>query len=89
MRRKTARKVHSQHVNAGEPLRRNTDEEILKHVRSGVEAFVLGHSTIQEFVRILNDVTDREKACSHPLTKTLFSGIVRDAIRKRNLRLKQ
>ena len=89
MQRKSVRKRSSKARTASKQRSENADEEILRLVRTGVENFVLQHSTIQEFLTALREITDREDAFSHPLTKAAFSRIVKEAIRKRELRLKQ
>ena len=64
----------------------NADREILELVRTGVERFILNKATVEDFHKIIREVTEREKIYSHQLTKSVFSKIVKEAIRKRNYR---
>jgi len=62
------------------------EREILALVRSGVERFILKNATVEDFLRTIRVVGDDEKAYSHQLTRPVFSRIVREAIKKRNVR---
>jgi DNA-binding NarL/FixJ family response regulator len=61
------------------------EEEILELVRIGVERFILKKATIEDFLRTIRAVSEKEKIYSHQLTKSVFSKIVKEAIRKRKL----
>jgi DNA-binding NarL/FixJ family response regulator len=62
------------------------EREILALVRSGVERFILKNATVEDFLRTIRVVGDDQKAYSHQLTRSVFSRIVREAIKKRNVR---
>ena len=61
------------------------EAEILKLVRTGVERFILKNATVEEFLKTIRALTKKEKAYSHQLTRSVFTRIVREAIRKRNI----
>jgi len=63
-----------------------TELEILKLVRTGVERFILNKVTVGDFLKTMRAVAEKEKTYSHQLTKRVFSKIVKEAIRKRDLR---
>jgi DNA-binding NarL/FixJ family response regulator len=70
----------------GSKLRSNKEEEeILELVRTGVEKFILKKATIEDFLRTIRAVSEKEKIYSHQLTRSAFSKIVKEAIRKRDL----
>ncbi|MFN0158347.1 MAG: hypothetical protein ACKVRP_09795 [Bacteroidota bacterium] len=71
---------------AGKPAPDKPEQNILALVRTGVERFILKNATIEDFFLTLQTVTAKEKTYSHQLTKSVFSGIVREAIRKRDLK---
>lgn len=56
--------------------------DIEKLVRAGVERFILKDASIYDFTRMLRSAAGGG-ASPHPLTKSVFLRIVRDAIRKR------
>lgn len=64
-----------------------TEKEILNLVEAGVERFILKNATIEDFFRTIQAVAGKEKIYSHQLTKSVFSRIVKAAIKKRNLNL--
>lgn len=72
---------------SGDPDSRRAEREILRLVRSGVERFILKNATVEDFFVIMKAVEEKEKIYSHQLTKSVLSGIVKEAIRKRNLTL--
>lgn len=55
-------------------------------MRTGVEKFILKNASVEDFLKTLRKVTDKEKAYSHQLTRSVFLKIVKEAIRKRKLR---
>jgi DNA-binding NarL/FixJ family response regulator len=63
-----------------------SEAEILKLVRDGVERFILRKATVEDFFRTIRAVTENEKLYSHQLTRSVFSRIVKEAIRKRKLK---
>jgi DNA-binding NarL/FixJ family response regulator len=71
---------------AGKPRSSKAEEEILALVRTGVERFILNDATIEDFLTTIRDVADKGKTHPHQLTRSAFSKIVKEAIRKRNLR---
>jgi DNA-binding NarL/FixJ family response regulator len=60
------------------------DKEILALVRTGVESFILKNATVADFYKTIKAVGEKEKLYAHSLTKSVFSRIVKEAIRKRN-----
>ena len=62
------------------------EKEILQLVRSGVERFILKNDTVEDFLRTIRAVGGDSKAYSHQLTRSVFSRIVKEAIRKRKRR---
>lgn len=66
--------------------RSKAERELLTLVRSGVERFILDNTTVEDLLHTIRDVTEKEQAYAHQLTKTVFARIVKEAIRKRNLR---
>jgi len=62
------------------------EREILELVRSGVERFILKDATVEDFLRTIRAVGDNEKTYSHQLTRSVFSKILKEAIKKRKLR---
>jgi hypothetical protein len=66
--------------------RAEAERELLTLVRSGVERFILDNTTVADLLRTIRDVTEKEQTYAHQLTKSVFSKIVKEAIRKRNLR---
>jgi DNA-binding NarL/FixJ family response regulator len=73
-------------VVAGKHGSEKVEEEILELVRSGVERFILKNASVEDFFKTVQAVADKEKIYSHQLTKSVFSRIVREAIKKRKLR---
>jgi hypothetical protein len=63
---------------------RQVEAELLKLVQTGVEQFILKHATVEEFLKMTRALAEKEKVYSHQLTRSIFSKIVRDAVRKRN-----
>ncbi len=62
------------------------EREILAFVRTGVEEFILNKVTVGDFLKAIRAVGENEEVYSHQLTQHVFSAIVKDAIRKRNLK---
>jgi len=62
------------------------EKELLKLVQTGVEEFILKHATVEEFLKMTRALAEKEKVYSHQLTKSIFSRIVREAVRKRDLK---
>jgi len=60
------------------------DKEILALVRKGVESFMLKNATVADFYKTIKAVGEQEKIYAHSLTRSVFSRIVKEAIRKRN-----
>jgi len=85
-RRRSSRKPGRQRTSAEADHAIQVEEELLELVRTGVEQFILKHATVEEFLKMTRALAEKEKAYSHQLTKAVFSRIVKDAIRKRNLR---
>ena len=56
-------------------------------VKAGVEQFILKEATIDDFFRTLRSAAGRNYVYSHQLTQSLFSKIVRQALKKRTRRL--
>ena len=65
---------------------RKAEKEILQLVRTGVERFILRNATMEEFLRTTRAVAEKEEVYAHQLTRSVFAKIVKEAIRKRNLR---
>jgi hypothetical protein len=57
--------------------------ELEKLVRAGVERFMLEDATIFDFLRTIRSAAKRESISRHPLTRSVFSRIVKQAIKKR------
>jgi DNA-binding NarL/FixJ family response regulator len=52
-------------------------------VKTGVERFMLKDATIADFMKMIRSAAKRESDSPHPLTRSVFSKIVKAAIRKR------
>ena len=61
---------------------RQYDEEIEKLVKVGVERFMLRGATIADFLKTIRSAARREGVSPHPLTRAVFSRIVKEAIKK-------
>jgi DNA-binding NarL/FixJ family response regulator len=85
-RGKSSRKLNRKHAVAGRLHSARAEEEILSLVRTGVERFILKNATVEDFFKTIQAVAAKERAYTHQLTRPVFSRIVREAIRKRNLR---
>lgn len=85
-RRKSAGGILRRPAATGNLRRAKEERELLTLVRGGVERFILNNTTVEELLKTIRDVTEKEQAYAHQLTKSVFSKIVKDAIRKRNLR---
>jgi hypothetical protein len=66
--------------------RTNPNQDLLALVRRGVERFILQNTSVEDFFKTIRQVTEKEHTYAHQLTKEVFAKIVRDAIRKRNLK---
>ncbi len=62
------------------------EKEILALVHTAVERFILNKVTVGDFLDTMRAVAKKEEVYSHPLTKHIFSRIVKEATRKRKLR---
>jgi len=85
-RRKSSPNPIRKHSAAGKLRSGKAEEDIQALVRTGVERFVLKNATVEDFFGTIQAVTEKEKAYSHQLTRSVFTRIVKEAIRKRNLR---
>jgi hypothetical protein len=83
-RRTSSLKSSRQRTPANKKPARQVEEELLKLVQTGVEQFILNHATVEEFLKMTRALAEKEKVYSHQLTRSIFSKIVRDAVRKRN-----
>jgi len=88
-RRKPSPKPGRKHAVSGKLRSAKAEEEILALVRTGVERFILKNATVEDFLRTMRAVAEQEKVYSHQLTRSVFSRIVKEAIRKRNFRRSQ
>jgi hypothetical protein len=81
-------RMNKRHVRASKPHKTSVQvkAELLSLVQTGVERFILKHASVEEFLKMTRTLAEKEKAYSHQLTRTVFSRIVREAVRKRNLR---
>ncbi len=86
MRQKPSQKDNPKHTVARKLRSNKAEEEILALVRTGVERFVLKNAAVEDFFRTIRAVTEKERVYSHQLTRSAFSKIVKDAIKKRKLR---
>jgi DNA-binding NarL/FixJ family response regulator len=77
----TRRRRHGRKIPA-----RLAEQELLEIVRTGVERFILKDATVEEFLKMIRSLTEKENAYSHQLTRNAFSRIVKQAIKKRNLK---
>jgi len=84
--RRKSPSLHPKNTAAKKRRSAKADREILVLVRSGVERFILKNATVEDFLKTIRVVGDDEKAYSHQLTRSVFSRIVHEAIKKRNLR---
>ena len=66
---------------------KSTDIESL--VKAGVEKFILNQTTIDDFLRTMRSASKKEGAYSHQLTRSVLSSIVKQAVRKRQGRLRR
>jgi DNA-binding NarL/FixJ family response regulator len=64
-------------------------KELENLVRVGVESFILKDATMDEFLRTMRSAAKKESVYSHQLTRSVFSRIVKQAIRKRKQRLRK
>ena len=64
-------------------------KELENLVRVGVESFILKDATMDEFLRTMRSAAMKESVYSHQLTRSVFSRIVKQAIRKRKQRLRK
>jgi DNA-binding NarL/FixJ family response regulator len=62
------------------------EAELLTLVRAGVEKFILKGASVAEFLKTIRALTDQENKYSHQLTRSVFTKILKEAVRKRNLR---
>lgn len=65
------------------------ESKFLRTIREGVERFILKDATVEEFLAMVRALSEKENSYSHQLTKGIFSQIVKQAIKKRNQRLKK
>lgn len=77
-------KTSRQRTRTKKKTARQVEKELLKLVQNGVEQFILKHATVEEFLKMTRALAEKEKVYSHQLTKSIFSKIVRDAVRKRD-----
>jgi hypothetical protein len=84
-RRKSPRNRGTKRKVAARQRALKVEREILDLVRTGVEQFILKNSTVEDFLRIIRDVSEKEKIYSHQLTRSVFSKLVKEAIKKRDL----
>jgi DNA-binding NarL/FixJ family response regulator len=77
-------KTSRQRTHAKKKTAREAEKELLQLVQTGVEQFILKHATVEEFLKMTRALAEKEKVYSHQLTKSVFSRIVRDAVRKRD-----
>jgi hypothetical protein len=61
------------------------ESELLEFVRTGVEKFILNKVTVEDFFSAIRAVVEKEKTYAHQLTRPVFTRIVKEAIRKRDL----
>ncbi len=59
------------------------EEEILALVQTAVERFILNKVNVGDFLDAMRAVAKKEEVYFHPLTKQVFSRIVKEAARKR------
>jgi hypothetical protein len=85
-RRKASLKPARRRMYAKKSRVGRVEEELLQLVQTGVEEFILKDATVEEFLKMTRALAEKEKVYSHQLTKSVFSRIVKQAIRKRNLR---
>jgi DNA-binding NarL/FixJ family response regulator len=88
-RRESSLKTNSKQVAASKRRSGKAEEEILELVRAGVERFILKKATVEDFLRTMRAASEKEEIYSHQLTRSVFSRIVKEAIRKRNLKRSQ
>lgn len=67
------------------PVRNTTS--VLDLVRAGVERFVLGDANMMSFQKAIRTAAKRGENSTHPLTGAAFRRIVKEAMRKRKIRL--
>lgn len=84
-RRKSVPGLKVKRVRAANLRSGMSKRELLDLVRTGVEKFILNKVTVDDFFTAIRAVGDEEKTYSHQLTSSVFSRIVREAIRKRDL----
>jgi len=85
-RKLSPRRKKAKHPGSAKTRSAQAEKEILRLVRTGVERFILKRATVDEFVTTIRSLTKVNTPYVHPLTKSAFAKIVKDAIRKRNLR---
>ncbi|MBI5470791.1 MAG: hypothetical protein HY961_00455 [Ignavibacteriae bacterium] len=81
----STRKNRQQTRKSVRPTRRGQADaqQLEKLVRAGVEQFMLRDATIYDFLKMLRSASRRESVAPHPLTRGVFSKIVKEAIKKR------
>ena len=60
---------------------------VLTLVRNGVERFILEDANMTSFMKAVRTAGKEGKSSSHPLTGAAFRRIVKQAIRKRKMRM--
>jgi DNA-binding NarL/FixJ family response regulator len=63
---------------------RKYEKEVEALVKAGVERFMLKDATIADFLKTIRSAARRESISPHPLTRSVFSRIVKAAIKKRD-----
>ena len=66
------------------PLSRVQQRELMNLVQTGVEKFIMNTITVDDFFSGIRAVVDRDKTYAHQLTRSVFSRIVKEAMRKRD-----
>lgn len=64
------------------PRSKHQNRELEEFVRAGVERFLLQEVTIAEFLQTIRTAAKRESIAPHQLTRSVFSQIVKQAIKK-------
>jgi DNA-binding NarL/FixJ family response regulator len=82
---KPSLKLPGKQAGAGRLSSDRTERELLRLVQAGVEKFILKSATVEDFARTIRMVMEKEKTYSHQLTKSVFTRIVKEAIRKQKL----
>lgn len=60
------------------------EREIEQLVRDGVERFMLRKVTIADFLKTIRSAAKKDSVSPHPLTRSVFSKIVKEATTKLN-----